>query len=390
MPNRRFDWHEHIKDIEGEYQAARVAVDRDGAGRFGYACIGTFSARPIMSVPSPNDDEPETNAPDPTAIPDGPPEEEFWERYNKRLEFPLSTVSAVFLHVLVAAFLIVTFTVLMKKTDKSGVPVSLVPDMGGLDDEGTGSAGSGGVQDPLKEGKVSSLEEQLKVLPDPSKLPEIKQDLRDSLKYDTEGNIPVSDFNAPAYAAVDRTLRDKLLGIGAKKGTGPGAGTGDDGTKGAGPGGTGANSTRARSLRWVMRFRTNSGDDYVNQLAAMGAVILVPLPSTDNKRCLYFTNLRNPGESRMATDDDLRKLTGQIKFSDTRPESVRSVCEVLGVKESARSFWAFFPKNMEEEVSRKEIGYRNRRPEQIEETIFRVIVRGGTYEIVVDDQTPKR
>jgi hypothetical protein len=28
MPNRRFDWHEHIKDVEGEYQAARVAVDR--------------------------------------------------------------------------------------------------------------------------------------------------------------------------------------------------------------------------------------------------------------------------------------------------------------------------------------------------------------------------
>jgi hypothetical protein len=28
MPNRRFDWHEHVKDVEGEYKAARVAVDR--------------------------------------------------------------------------------------------------------------------------------------------------------------------------------------------------------------------------------------------------------------------------------------------------------------------------------------------------------------------------
>ena len=28
MPNRRFDWHEHIKDIEGEYKAVRDAVDR--------------------------------------------------------------------------------------------------------------------------------------------------------------------------------------------------------------------------------------------------------------------------------------------------------------------------------------------------------------------------
>lgn len=28
MPNRRFDWHEHIKDIEGEYRAARRGIDR--------------------------------------------------------------------------------------------------------------------------------------------------------------------------------------------------------------------------------------------------------------------------------------------------------------------------------------------------------------------------
>jgi len=27
MPHRRFDWHEHIKDVEGEYQAARFAID---------------------------------------------------------------------------------------------------------------------------------------------------------------------------------------------------------------------------------------------------------------------------------------------------------------------------------------------------------------------------
>ena len=32
MPNRRFDWHEHIKNVEGEYKAARFAVDRLRAG----------------------------------------------------------------------------------------------------------------------------------------------------------------------------------------------------------------------------------------------------------------------------------------------------------------------------------------------------------------------
>ena len=28
MPYRRFEWHEHIKEIEGEYKAVRIAVDR--------------------------------------------------------------------------------------------------------------------------------------------------------------------------------------------------------------------------------------------------------------------------------------------------------------------------------------------------------------------------
>lgn len=28
MPNRRFDWHDHIKEVEREYQAARFAIDR--------------------------------------------------------------------------------------------------------------------------------------------------------------------------------------------------------------------------------------------------------------------------------------------------------------------------------------------------------------------------
>ena len=28
MPHRRFDWHEHLKEVENEYKAARLASDR--------------------------------------------------------------------------------------------------------------------------------------------------------------------------------------------------------------------------------------------------------------------------------------------------------------------------------------------------------------------------
>jgi hypothetical protein len=60
------------------------------------------------------------------------------------------------------------------------------------------------------------------------------------------------------------------------------------------------------------------------------------------------------------------------------------------VQQPAQSFWAFFPRGLEDELSRKELAYRNRRSEDIEETIFSVLIRGGSYEVVVVAQTPKR
>src|SRR5205823_1798994 len=81
------------------------------------------------------------------AVVEGPPEEEFWERYNKRLEFPLSTVSAVLLHILVGAVLVFILYRLMHQEDRSDVPLRLI-EVGGLDDAGEGSVGSGGQEDP--------------------------------------------------------------------------------------------------------------------------------------------------------------------------------------------------------------------------------------------------
>jgi hypothetical protein len=335
-----------------------------------------------MSTATPPKPDPDR---EPKAPPDllGPPEEEFWESYNKRLEFPISTVAAVLYHVIVIAVLIGAGRWLLKDPDRSSVPMTLV-NVDGWDASGNGSQGSGGEPDPLAIGSPDKFKDESKNLPTPEALPDVSMaDLRKLM--DDNGATPISKSNAAAYQFLNDKLKQKMLG--GQKGAGPGSGNGTDGTAGSGPGGNGADSTRARTLRWVLRFRV-SGEDYVAQLAAMGAVIMVPLPP-ENEKCLFISDLKNPSP-RMATDSDWSRWGNQVKFSDTRSESVREVCRILGVKENAKSFWAFFPKELQDDLSRKERNYRNRREEDIEETIFRVINRAGGYEVVVDEQTPKR
>jgi hypothetical protein len=317
---------------------------------------------------------------------EGPPEEEFWEKYNKRLEFPLSTVSAVLIHVLIGAVILLGIFALMNRDgDKSSVPVKLV-DLAGLDDGGMGSAGSGGIDDPLVRAPNDPAKAAIASLPDPNKLPEIKESLKQTIKYlDPTGNLPISNENAAAYASLEESVRNKLLG--ARQGQGKQGGEGYDGSAGKGPGGSGADSTLGRNMRWVLRFKVSGGRDYLNQLREMGARILVPVPNSAD--CYFFDDLNNP-RPRLATDSDLKALADQIKFSDARRDAVQGVAGALGLDFTPKTFWAFFPKGLESDLARKETGYRNKRSEDIEETIFRVTVRGGNYEIVVDDQKMKR
>ncbi|MBN9523723.1 hypothetical protein J0H58_35290 [bacterium] len=314
----------------------------------------------------------------------GPPDEEFWERYNRRSEFPLSAVAAVLLHVAVGALLVVLLVNLTDKAnDRAGVSVTLI-DPTGLDESGDGAPGSR-TADALVDGENAFDQATKAILPTPEALQ--KAMVRSYALDDPTIDLPVAPSNVAAFLLMDESFRKRMLG--GPSGTGPGDGKGTSGATGTGPGGTGADSTRARSLRWVLRFSTVDGHDYVAQLAAMGATVLVPLPP-DNKQFLYFPDLRNPTTRRPATDADLRRLADQIKFSDTRPASVAGVCAALGVREPARLFWAFFPRSLEDELARMETGYRNRRAEDIEETVFRVTVRGGAYEVVVHDQTARR
>ena len=83
-------------------------------------------------------------------------------------------------------------------------------------------------------------------------------------------------------------------------------GKGFDGTAG-GRGRAGPAPDFHPCARWaqqqVLRFRVASGRDYVDQLKAMGAEILIPLPP-DEKKCIIIRDLNNPSAQSVATNAD--------------------------------------------------------------------------------------
>jgi hypothetical protein len=310
--------------------------------------------------------------PDPCALSTGPAEENFDEKYNKRLEFPLSLISAVLIHVFLAALLVVFLVyVIGNGRDLPNVPVQLV-ELPGLDDAGAGAPGAGRNNDPFFNDEPESLRPpspesfHLPNLPDVAEPP----DPKNPESSDPPGNTPAK--SQP----------------GGKPGAGGGTGQGNEPSRDKGPGGAGADSTQARNLRWVLRFKVSSGRDYVDQLKMMGAEVAVRGPGSDE--VTLVPDLDKPTEHRVATQADLKRLGTKIKFSDSRPEAVNGVTRVLGLETlSPKEFWAFFPADLEKELADKEKSYRNRHPEDIEETIFLVTIREGKIRIVVDEQKTK-
>jgi hypothetical protein len=303
----------------------------------------------------------------------GPPEDEdLWERYNKRMEFPIATVAAVFLHVVVGAILIYILVGLMDSgEDRSNPPMQIVA-VGGNDDSGEGSPGGGGEVDLA----VTSEPFLGPDVPAPSAIPDVKD------------NPPKISLTEPGKLPNPASM-GKVGGKASAKG---------DGVGGTGPGGVGADSTAARGHRWVLRFRVSDAKDYLAQLKALGAEITIPLPP-EEKQHVLISDVNNPQQkvitgdfknlyAKEGDDSEVKRLKMLMSFYDARPNQVREIIAALNINVNAqpRVFRAHFPKRLEDELARLEVKHRNRRPEDIKNTYFRVTLRGGSYEVVVDEQ----
>src|SRR5437764_12625532 len=107
-----------------------------------------------MSTPAPPKPNPAPQPSDDPEVVPIPPDEEFWEKYNRHFEFPFSTVGAVLLHVAVACLLVVLWSKMRDSAgDKSPVPLVISP----VDGLGEGSPGA-----DLGNDQVSKSEEEIK------------------------------------------------------------------------------------------------------------------------------------------------------------------------------------------------------------------------------------
>lgn len=344
-------------------------------------------------------------------VPPQLPEEEFWEKYNNRLEFPLSTVGAVFFHVLVAVGLFVVMVYLVAKPDdRTVVPITFV-DAGGDDDFGAGSEGSGGNDDILGI-PGEPLHADHVTLPDPRDLPNPEVNPQPSVRLNDPNN-PAAVKPASALTGVDSALA-KQIGVKNSPGTGKQDGKGGPGVKGSGPGGQGNDATRKRQenwSRWVISFSTfeNDGRDYLNQIGTFGATLIVPRPASAGQEPEYLVFddvLRSPNFRVMPMKEAEKAFAGHVwfsedpaKYSDVGRKSrstgtIAQVARALRLDFNPDKFWAVFSKDVDRMLADKETEFLRRvhaetdfktlSSDDIQTTVFAIDRQSGgkTVEVV--------
>jgi len=328
---------------------------------------------------------PESKSPPP---PLAAPSEEFWERYSPHHEFPLSSVGSIALHIggLVLILLALWLLSRLAISDKTPVPMRVMK----VSDDGEGPEGRGGGGGTNRKEDVDPVRQNLPKDVPQAKIEEAVPELKKffpNIPTNQQGLRPQDLPSVPKFAGLDPDLQRKLLeGMNGKKGSGAGDGSGGPGPEGPGGGNSpDPSSSASRAIRWELNFRTQSGEDYLAQLRAMKATLLIPQPpdwKTHKSYRLADGDLR--GE-----EFDIAKLPG-LHFIDDDAGSASRLARSMGLNFSPPKFLAFFPKDIEEELATREREFRGRKESEIFSTTFKILIRDGRPTIVVTEQVPVR
>lgn len=325
-----------------------------------------------------------------------PPDERFWVKYSPHHELPISSLASVAWHVFgLVLIVLIAFVVSFNRNDD--MPIETVGWPGGGGNPlaaGTASSagGAGGLVDatkPREQPKDARSTDKTNV-DDPITVAatDIFRDITD----DADAQRKIAKIAERGTDALDRLnrldqgLRDALAskgkggpGGGGGRGRGDGPGTGD----GSGYDGK-LSQTAKRRLKWTIRFNTSSGIDYLRQLNALGATLAIAVPPENDVKVIKSL-LSRP--VKFEQEDLGRLMRDHIYWIDDKPDSVQQLAQALGLDFQPERVGAFFPKELENRLLQKELAYQGKREEQIRETQFQIVMRGGRqYDIIVIHQ----
>jgi hypothetical protein len=321
-----------------------------------------------------------------------PIEERFWKRYSPHHELPLSSATSVTVHVLLIVFMVMSGWLLAnfalggnKVLDLDTIVIA----GGGGSRKGVGN--ERGDQPPVsaqedveKQGDLNNPGTRLATT-EPLKTPTLDPLNLRPVDHPAARQINQASAAIRAMSKLTEDARKKIFNaIGPGPGLkGPGSDGGEDsGTdigkdKRSGPGTNNISRHQQRLLRWVMIFNTRSGNDYRKQLLALKAILAFP-EANGNYRVYRDLNQR-PAKGEI---EDLAAIK-RLYWIDDKSESIESLSRAMGLKPPNGSIIAFFPDELEAKLLRLELSYRGLKEDEIKETHFKIVDKGGTYEPVV-------
>jgi hypothetical protein len=353
--------------------------------------------------PGVNSKPPDTKKIDPKATQANPfavpPDEQFWQRYSPHYEAPISFVSSWFFHFIVIGIFgglgILAAMLGWNRAQNIEFGAVHIPGGGGGNENGVGDApgiGSGATED------VNNVNKDPDPLPfadrpplDATQVQMAKQvfNNEDAVRYINSNNENIDKMMKNLNKDMLNKLRDGITPGRGKDGTGSGGGSGTGTGTGTGSGiGSGDNGKisdrEKRMLRWSMIFETQNPNDYVSQLAGLGAILAIPTGGSDEYRVIHDLKQKPP----VLQVEDVSKLN-RIYWIDDKPQSVNGVMSVLGLPRVSH-FVAFMPQELEIKLFDKEkAAAQGMAEDQIGETKFKVIHTGSGYDVQVKSLTRK-
>jgi hypothetical protein len=338
--------------------------------------------------------------PAPAAAPELSPWRRFWRRYSPYGEFPRSSVSSLSLHLLLVLLLILMSGALKPKEHiPPGVDVVQVgdePDAAPGMGDGLPAAGQPLSQTPAATGAEGPADDApLETMPVEAVNTNVKPtEAAADIDAPTAQDLAVQAATAARSASraarqarqsLDRAQQRLQQNLGQSGGGGnqdAGASVGRGGAGSGGGGGKGASGRAARNGRWILRFEHTSYEDLLAQYEALGAELALPLP---NDKFRFFSQLTSqPPRSQVQNLDKENRLY----WLEENPTTIAGVAALLNMTPTAYML-AFLPAALEEKMLKLELSYAKLREDQIAKTEFKVVRRGGGYDVIVFAQEPR-